>query len=456
MAIATTEPVRLPPGPRLPKSVQGMVVLAARYGSIAALGRRYGPSFTINVPVFGTTVVVSDPELVKDVFSTSKDLIGRPRKNLGAEVLGKGSIFNLDGDELLARRKLLLPPFHGKGMHDFERITEEEVLRETANWPEGREFASLEPMMRITLNTILRAVFGAEGPIFDELRVLMPEAVQFGTRIALMPSAVRRDLGPWSPGGRFAVYRKRMHGLLNSMIADTRSDPNLAERKDVLSLLLQARDDNGNPMSDSDIVDELVTMLVAGHETTSTQLAWTIERIRRHPKLLARLSDEVAAGGSELRLATIAESQRTRPVLTAAMRRAKQRIKLGEWVVPEDATVMVSTQLAMASEASFPDAKTFNPDRFVGTTPNPFAWIPFGGGIMRCIGASFATMEMDVTLRTLLREFHIEPTNAPDERKLSRGVTVAPGRGGRILVHRRKDKAASIAGSDSMAAQTSS
>lgn len=438
MATATTEPVRLPPGPRIPKLIQGAAVLTARYGAIAALGRRYGSTFTLNIPVFGETVVISDPVLVKDLFSTSRELIGRPQNNLGGDVLGPGSIFNLDGDALLARRKLLMPPFSGKSMRSYAGITEEEVLREMQNWPEGVEFKTLEPMMRITLNTILRAVFGAEGKELDELRVLMPAAVGFGSKIALLPSVVRRDFGPWSPGGKFAEYRRRMDKLINSLMADARSDPCFAERSDVLSLLLRARYDNGEPLPDSYIVDELLTMLVAGHETTSTQLAWTIERIRRHPELLTRLTEEVDSGGSELMLATIAESQRTRPVLTAALRRTKARIRLGEWVIPEGDTILASTQLAMAAEASFPDAEEFNPDRFIGNPPNPFAWIPFGGGMMRCIGASFATMEMDVTLRTMLREFRLEPTSQPDEKPHSRGVTVTPGRGGLAVVRRRK------------------
>ncbi|ANI40118.1 cytochrome P450 [Mycolicibacterium vaccae] len=454
MATATTDPVRLPPGPRIPKLIQGAAVLTQRYGAIAALGRKYGSTFTLNIPVFGETVVISDPVLVKDLFSTHRDLVGRPQNNLGGDVLGPGSIFNLEGDELQARRKLLLPPFNGKSMRGYASITEEEAVREIRTWPEGVEFETLEPMMRITLNTILRAVFGAEGAQLDELRELMPKAVEFGSKIALMPSIVRRDFGPWSPGGKFAAYRKRMDELLNSLLDDARNDPNFTERNDVLSLLLQARYDDGSPMPDSYILDELLTMLVAGHETTSTQLAWTVERIRRHPELLVRLTEEVDAGGNELLLATIAESQRTRPVLTAALRRARTRIQLGEWVIPEGDTILASTQLAMAAESSFPDAEKFDPDRFVGKAPNPFAWIPFGGGMMRCIGASFATMEMEVTLRAMLREFTIEPTTEPDEKPHSRGVTVTPARNGRLVVHRRRDTAARDADSLSVAEST--
>ncbi|MGB3357038.1 MAG: cytochrome P450 [Mycobacterium sp.] len=438
MATATTDPVRLPPGPRAPSLIQGAVVLAARTQSVAALGKKYGSTFTLQLPVFGETVVISDPVLVKDLFSTSRELVGRPKNNLGGNILGEGSIFNLEGDELLARRKLLLPPFNGKSMRGYESITQQEVVREINNWPEGVEFETLEPMMRITLNTILRAVFGAKGEELDEMRVLMPRAVEFGSKIALAPSIFRKDYGTWSPGGKFAQYRNRMDELCRSLMAEARSDPNFTDRGDVLSLLLQARYDNGDPIPDAYIVDELLTMLVAGHETTSTQLAWTVERIRRHPELLVRLTEEVDAGGSELLQATIAESQRTRPVLTAALRRARTRIRLGEWVIPEGDTIMASTQLAMTADESFSDPEKFNPDRFVGNPPNPFAWIPFGGGMMRCIGASFATMEMDITLRTILREFRLEPTSEPAEKSHSRGVTVTPARGGRIVVHRRK------------------
>jgi cytochrome P450 len=214
----------------------------------------------------------------------------------------------------------------------------------------------------------------------------------------------------------------------------------------VLALLLQAHYKNGEPISDRHISDELLTLLTAGHETTASALAWTVERLRRHPQLLSRLTDEVDAGESELRQATIWEVLRTRPVLDGALRGTKKRIQLGEWVIPEGYTVMVSIVLAHSSEESFPDAVSFNPDRFVGATPDNYAWIPFGGGAYRCIGAAFANMEMDVTLRTLLREFRFETTSAPGERRHNRGVAVAPGRRGRAVIYRRTAPASSNAG----------
>jgi cytochrome P450 len=441
MAQATTDPVRLPPTPPIPKVAAGIGFVGARGKMVGALAKRYGSAFTVDLPIFGKAVVISDPATIKDLFTSGTELVGRA-SNLGV-ILGPGSTFSLDGDEHRERRKLLVPPFHGKRMQGYEHIVEEEVRREIASWPEGQEFETLQPMMRITLNAILRAVFGAEGGALDELRELLPSAVALGSRLAVLPEFARRDLGRWSPWGRFLRHRRRYDALIDGLIADARSDPAFEERSDVLSLLLQARYENGDPISDRHVADELLTLLTAGHETTATTLAWTIERLRRHPRLLSRLTQEADAGGSELRQATIWEVQRTRPVVDGTLRMTRKRIRLGEWVVPENHVVIVSIGLAHASEDNFADAKAFNPDRFLGTAPDTHTWIPFGGGVRRCIGASFANMEMNVTLRTLLREFEFGTTYARGEPVHSRGVATAPGRGGRAVVYRR-------AASDSM------
>lgn len=449
MVTVTTEPVALPPGPRAPKVVQGVAFLSALCEVTALLGRRYGGAFTVNLPIFGRTVILSDPALVKELFSSSGDLLDRPT-NLGG-VFGPGSTFSLNGAAHLQRRKILAPPFHGRRVRGYESIIEEETLQEIADWPQHREFETLEPMMRLTLNSILRTVFGAEGPALEELRRLLPPAVTFGSRLIPFPAVVRRDFGRWSPGGRFLDYRRQIDAVIFSLMADARADPGFDERADVLTLLLQARYDNGEPLTDQHIADELLTLVSAGHETTAAALSWAVERLRRHPQLLARLTEEVDAGGSELRQATIWEVLRTRPVLDATMRRAKQRIRLGDWVFPEGTTFVASIQLAHAAEASFPDAQAFNPDRFLGAAPKPSSWIPFGGGVNRCIGAAFANLEMDVTLRTLLRELHFTATDAPGERRHNRGLAIAPARGGLAVVSRRTDRpqdAAMPAGGD--------
>lgn len=435
MAEATTDPVRMPPGPRLPKAVMGLAFMVGRHRVVAAAGQRYGSSFTVDLPIFGETLVISDRTLIKDLFTTSSDLVSRA-SNLG-DVLGPGSTFSLDGDAHRERRKLLVPPFHGKRMTGYEAIVEEEVLRETATWPQGREFATLEPMMRITLNAILRAVFGAQGSAFDELRQLFPPMVPLASKMAVLPATLRRDLGPWSPWGRVQRYRQRYDQIIAGLLDEARRDPGLEERADVLALMLAARYDDGSPISDGHIADELLTLLAAGHETTATTLAWAVERLRRHPDVLAPLTAEVDAGGTELCQATVWEVQRTRPVVEATARVARQRMRLGEWVIPQHHAVIASIALAHSSERNFRNAPAFDPDRFLGASPDTHSWIPYGGGIRRCIGAAFANMEMTVTLRTLLREFTFATTDAPGEPRHSRGVAVAPGCGGRAVVYRR-------------------
>jgi hypothetical protein len=435
MATATTEPVRLPPGPRIPKFVQGVLLSTALCEVIPILGRRYGSTFTINLPIFGKVVVVSDPALAKDIFSSSSELLERPT-NLG-EVFGPGSTFMLNGEAHLERRRVILPVFHGKRVGAYHHIVEEEVLRATADWPEGREFKTYESMNRLALNAILRTMFGDEPAAIDELRSVVPTMATVGSFLHQLPTIVRRDFGRWSVGGRLLEYRRRFDAVIDSLIARARSDPAFEERSDVLALLLRTRYENGEPIPDRHIADELLTLVGAGHETTANQLAWILEQLQRHPQVLERLVDEVDAGGSALRQATIYEAQRIRPSIEASFRRTKERIRLGDWVLPEGTSLTVNFQLAHESDENFPDAGSFNPDRFLNTNPKPFRWMPFGGGVNRCPGASFANMEMDIALRTLLREFRFESTDARGERRRYRGIAIGPSRGGRAVVYRR-------------------
>jgi cytochrome P450 len=435
VAQATSDPVRLPPEVPIPKPLAALAFLTVRKPMIRALGRRYGGAFSVRLPIVGHAVVISDPALIKDLFTTNSELVWRA-SNLGS-VLGPGSTFSLQGADHLRRRKLLVPPFHGKRMTGYESIVEEEVLRETASWPQGREFATQPSMMRITLNVILRAVFGAQGAEFDELRRLLPPMVTLGSRLAMLPPWARRIPGRRSLGGRYEAYRRRYDELISQLIATARQAPDFAERSDVLSLLLTARYDDGQPITDAHIADELLTLLAAGHETTATTLAWAIERLRRHPEVLHRLVAETDAGASELLQAVVWEVQRTRPVVEGTGRVTRQRIALGPWVIPERRVVVVSFGLTHSTEENFTNADAFDPDRFVGNPPDTAMWIPYGGGVNRCVGAAFANMEMLVTLRTLLRQFEFVPTDAKGERNHSRGVTTAAGRGGRAVVRRR-------------------
>jgi len=426
-----------PDGPALPRLVQGGLALAAPLWAMRGLRARYGTAFTVNVPVIGKAVVISDPAEVKELFTTSQEAADNIDFNLG-RVLGPNSFFALRGEAHHRQRKLLVPPFHGRRLRGYEAIVEQEAVREMATWPEGREFATQEPMMRITLNAILRAVFGAEGAELAELRELLPAMVKLGSRLAALPIP-RTDLGRRSPWARARGYRREYDAIVNRLIAAARDRPfDLDERGDILALMLQSRYDDGTPMSRDEIADQLLTLLTAGHETTATTLAWAVERLCRHPGVLRRLADEADAGGSELREATILEVQRVRPVIDKTARQVRApSLRLGRWTLPRGQVVLVSIHLIHTDEALFPDPHRFDPDRFTGGRPDTYQWIPFGGGVRRCIGAAFAHMEMNVVLRTLLRDFTLEPTSERGERWHSRGIAYCPARGGRAVVRRR-------------------
>ncbi|MGO9155072.1 cytochrome P450 [Mycobacterium sp.] len=428
--------VRLPPATRLPKMFQGMAFAMSRRWMIRHLVRRYGNVFTLNVPMFGRVVVVADPELAKQIFTTSPDELGNIQPNL-SRLFGSGSVFALDREEHRRRRRLLAPPFHGKSMKNYEAIIEEETLRETAKWPEGQPFPTLPSMMHITLNAILRAVFGADGAELDELRRLIPPWVTLGSRLAALPKP-KRSYGRYSPWGRLDVWRRQYDVVIDKLIADERADPNFADRTDVLALMLRSTYDDGSAMSRKDIGDELLTLLAAGHETTASTLAWAFERVTRHPDLLAALVEEADSDGQELRQATILEVQRSRTVIDFAARSIYPPVyQLGEWVIPRGYSMIVSIAQIHENPNVFPHPERFDPQRYVGAKPSAFAWIPFGGGTRRCVGAAFANMEMDVVLRTVLRHFTIETTDAPAEGWYCRGVAYTPKDGGQIVVRRR-------------------
>ena len=428
--------VRLPPATRLPKMFQGLAFAMSRRWMIRRLARRYGNVFMMNVPIYGRVVVVGDPQLAKQIFTTSPEELGNIQPNL-SRLFGSGSVFALDREDHRRRRRLLAPPFHGKSMKNYEAIIEEETLRETANWPEGRAFATLPSMMHITLNAILRAVFGADGAELDELRRLIPPWVTLGSRLAAMPKP-KRNYGRYSPWGRLDEWRRQYDLIVDKLIDAERADPNFADRTDVLALMMRSTYDDGSVMSRKDIGDELLTLLAAGHETTAATLGWAFERVSRHPDLLAALVDEAENDGSELRQATILEVQRARTVIDFAARSVFPPVyQLGEWVIPRGDSIIVGIGQIHDNPDVFPDPERFDPQRYIGGKPSAFAWVPFGGGTRRCVGAAFANMEMDVVLRTVLRHFSIETTTAPGEQWHCRGVAYTPKDGGRIVVRRR-------------------
>lgn len=427
---------KLPPGPSKPRAVQGLYSLTHPHRGMRQMRERYGDAFTINIPIFGHAMVISDPAEIKQLFTTSPELAENIEPNLG-RVLGPGSFFALQGEEHRKQRKLLVPPFHGRRLAAYEKIVEDETVREMASWPQERSFAVMPSTMRITLNVILRAVFGAEGAEFEELRVLLPRMVKQGSMLAVLPIP-ERDWGRWYPWGRLHALRAEYDAIVRRLIDKAERDEKLDERDDVLALMLQARYDDGSRMSHQQVADQLLTLLAAGHETTATTLAWAVERLRRHPAVLRDLVAEVDAGGKTLREATILEVQRTRSVIDAVGRKVKaDSLQIGRWTVPKGYSIIVSIDLIHDDDAVFPNARSFDPYRFVDAKPDRHHWIPFGGGSRRCIGAAFADMEMNVVLRTLLRDFTLVPTADRDEKWHSRGVANAPGKGGQAVVRRR-------------------
>lgn len=432
MTATTRAGAVLPDGPRTPRFVQAVSFAVARRGTMRRLRRRYGSAFTVESLNLGRLVMLADPAEVRELFQTGPALADTTATNLGS-VLGPGSLFAITDDEHRRQRKLLTPPFHGRHLRRYESIIEEETARETASWPEGRPFPVLPSTMRITLNVILRAVFGAEGADLDELRTLLPAAVRLGSVLAVLP-VLNRELGGHGPGARFRRYRRRYDEIIDQLIDRATADPHLAGRDDVLALLVQARYDDGSGLSRGQIADQLLTLLTAGHETTATTLAWAVERLRRHPAVLDRL----AAGDDDLLDATLVEVQRVRPVIELTARQVRaEALRIGRWTLPRGTVVAAGIALLHEDETLFPDPERFDPGRFAGSRADTYGWIPFGGGVRRCIGAAFASLEMRVVLRTVLRDFTLEPTTDPAERSHSRGIAVAPARGGLAVVHRR-------------------
>jgi cytochrome P450 len=391
--------------------------------------------------MFGDLTYVADPEMVKAIFSgdPSRFHAGEGNAEPLGPVLGENSLLTLDGEEHMRQRKLLLPPFHGERIGRYVETMRTAAERELATWPVGRTFALRPAMQRVTLEVILRAVFGIE----DEARRARFSAVN--TRVdrtaqpIMFAPPLRRDLGRWSPWRRFLQARQDADALIYEEIRARRAEPDLESRDDVLSLLLQARHDDGSPMTDLELRDELMTIIGAGHETTATALCWAIELLGHNPHVERRLREELASpdGGDDYLDAVMKETLRIRPVVVDVVRKvlrdeeiAGQRIPAGTWLVPAIAVVQQRPDL-------YPEPHEFRPERFLDGQTDAYTWIPFGGGIRRCIGASFAQTEIKVILRTLLERTRLRPASRRPEVPRVRHVTIVPSRGARVVMEER-------------------
>jgi cytochrome P450 family 135 len=424
----------LPPGPRLPPPLQIARFVRRPIGFLDDCAERYGPVFTLRLGVGGAAVFVSEPSHLRAIWSNDRDhRLNAGRRFLLEPVLGVRSVLLQTGDEHLRRRRLMLPPFHGDRMRSYARVVDEMTLREVERWPVAEPFPLLPRMQRITLDVILRAVFGTRaGAEEDALRARLTRLLE-RTNHPLSQLAVTAD---WFLGGHlkpFAPAVRPVDELIAAAVAARRGAGDLEDREDILSLLMLARDEDGEALSDAELRDQLVTLLVAGHETTATGLAWAFDALFRHPQALARARE----GSEDYLAAVVDESLRTRPVVPEVGRRLGVPIALNGHELPAGTDVFASVQLAHRRADLFPDPLAFRPERFLGERPSTYSWIPFGGGTRRCLGAAFAQFEMRRVLAAVLGAADLEPATDRAEPPVRRPVTLAPANGTPALLRAR-------------------
>ncbi len=402
--------------------------------------REYGDTFRASLFGPGEVVFVSDPASIKRLFAADRVNTIAPGRNIILEpLLGSGSLLLQEDAEHLRRRKLMLPPFHGERMRAYESVIREATARVVAGWPLGDEFALHPSMQAITLDVILRAVFGVEDAgRRDDLRDALVEilgATASPAAIGFTTPGVRR-LPPYR---RLVEMRARTDELLFAEIAEHRRRDDLGERDDILSMLVGARFEDGSAMADGELRDQLMTLLLAGHETTATGLAWAFDLLLHRPDALRRLESEVAAGESGYLDAVISESLRVRPVVPFTGRKLRRPLELGGYALPAGTVVLAAIYLAHTRPETYPDPYAFLPERFLTEDPpDTFSWIPFGGGTRRCIGAAFAQLEMRIAIETILSSVELRPASLGRERPVRRNVTLSPAGGTRVVASRRE------------------
>jgi cytochrome P450 family 135 len=442
MAVVEADPAAdvrgLPPGPRLPGGVQALLAVLATERYTAHVLRRYGPAVTLRVAGIGEFVAFSDPEAIRELFTGDPEVLRAGEANAALGALARSSVVVADGERHLRLRRLLLPPFHGEAMRAHTSVIRTLAAAEVARWPVGRPFATLPRMQAVTLEVILRAVVGVRDPErARRLRAVLPRVLDVSL-IALFAEAANPRLFASRAARRLPWLRARdeANRLVEEEIAAHRAAPE--GRDDVLAMLLAARDEEGRGLDDTELRDQLLTLLMAGHETTATTLAWAFERLVRHPQALAAVQRALPGEDGEAHLgAVIDETLRTRPVVDQVMRRLGAPMVVGGHALPAG-TLVAASILGVQRSAAFADPAAFRPERLLHRPPPPYTLIPFGGGARRCLGAAFAHLEMRTILRAVLERVELEPTAARAERTVRwRRFSTTPSRGGRVTVRRR-------------------
>jgi cytochrome P450 len=429
----------LPPGPRLPRLLQtlGFIFFPAPF--LAAARRRYGEIVTFSTSFDSGFVMVFDPGAIKEIFRASPDRLRAGEANAVLEpVVGRRSLLLLDGEEHLRQRRLMLPPFHGQRLKTYERVMREATDHAIEEWPVGQPFVLLPSMQSLTLEVIMSAIFGIEeGARREELKRRVRSLLEpISPRLSLVLFALLRGrFGDRGTVRRFEARRRALDELIYDEIARRRESPDLDQREDVFSMLLCARDDAGAPLSDRELRDELVTLLVAGHETTATGLAWAFDLVLHAPAVLDKLTAELARGDDVYLDAVIKETLRLRAVVPGIGRVVRgEPFALGSYLVPPGVEINPSIALTHRRPDHYPEPDAFRPERFLGAgAPDTYTWIPFGGGTRRCLGASFALYEMRTVIRRVLERTQLEATEDGLEKILRRGVTQIPKGGVRVM-----------------------
>jgi cytochrome P450 len=400
---------------------------------------RYGKRFTVRIPGGPPFVMITNPAEVKQIFTAPPDVLhpGEGARVL-APVVGQNSVILLDEGAHMEQRKLMLPAFHGERMARLTDLMTEVAEREVAGWPRNAPTALHPRMQALTLEVILRAVFGLQpGERLETLRKHLRAMLEFGDKpVSLIPprpgtraERVGRLVGPYAT---FLGLQRPADELIFELIDERRREGDGGDGgDDVLAMLLEARHEDGSPMSDQELRDELMTLLVAGHETTASSLAWSFSRLPHHPEVLDRLRAEAAADDGDAYLtATIQEVLRRRPVLpNVAPRLVMKPVEIGDWTYPTGVCVVPNAYLIQHDPELYDDPYAFRPERFLDSPPGTYTWIPFGGGRRRCLGASFAMLEMKIVLREVLSACELRPAGDGFEVARRRNITVMPAEG---------------------------
>jgi cytochrome P450 family 135 len=427
----------LPPGPRAPSVVNTLRFVRGPLRMLDQWGRRYGDAFTVKIVGFGKGVYIADPHAIRELFTGDQsDLLAGQANSVLAPIIGRHSVLVLDGPEHMRQRKLLLPPFQGSRVNAFRSVVRGCAEAEVDRWQPGAELVLRDRMRALTFDVICRAVFGVYEPDrVERLRVAL-SAVIDSNPLTLTFRVMRTDLGRWSPGARFQKKLAAADALLYEEIERRRDEPDLEGRTDVLSLLMQARDEDGKPMTDAELRDELVTMLGAGHETTATGLCFALELLMRNADVLGRLRETIASGDDSYLDAVMKETLRVRPVIDAAQRTLTRTRAVAGYDIPAGVRVYPGIALVHRRPDLYPEPDRFRPERWLESDIESYAWLPFGGGIRRCIGAALAQAEMVEALRVIVARADLEPLRPTEEPVVMRGITVAPKYGVEVRVLR--------------------